>query len=172
MSIDKSFSLIAESNGEEFIEYLRNVEHGFVYMINTMKNVAEFVREMTMPLTPFEHGFLSRSFTPIVLTDSSREKLIQVRMSALNQRTGYDYAYIQHENTKYKHGWNKAYHYKKKNDSYTRWIITDNILAGIGDTNNPTHHYLLEGVKQSTDDALLMIEEDYLSLFRGGPIIL
>ena len=49
-------------------------------------------------------------------------------------------------------------------------IAVGNILGGIGGTNNPTDHYLLEGIRMSMDDAILIIEDDYLSLFNGGII--
>ena len=158
--------LTVKVDDEKFIQWAERTENAFVYMINTMKDVAEIVRENTLPLTPFETGRLGRSFKTFVLTDSSREKLIMVRMSALNPNTGYDYAWIQHENTSYKHPspYNKNYiHY---ND-----LALNNLMAGIGRTNNPRDHYLKEGIIESQEGAFQLIEEDYLSLFKRGNII-
>ena len=150
---------------EEFIQWLHRTENAFVKMIDTMKDVAEVVRENTLPLTPFEYGFLGGSFKPFVLTDNAREKLIMVQMSALNQRTGYNYAWIQHENTMYEHPSPYSKHYERYSD-----IAVGNIMAGIGGTNNPRDHYLMKGVIQSEEGAFQLIEEDYISLFTRGHI--
>lgn len=150
---------------EEFIQWLHRTENAFVKMIDTMKDVAEVVRENTLPLTPFEYGFLGGSFKTFVLTDTAREKLIMVRMSALNRNTGYDYAWIQHENTSYQHP--SPYN---KNYSHHLDLAVDNIMAGISGTNNPRDHYLKEGVIQSEEGAFQLIEEDYISLFTRGHI--
>ena len=150
---------------EEFIQWLHRTENAFVDMIDTMKDVAEVVRENTLPLTPFEYGFLGGSFKTFVLTDTAREKLIMVRMSALNRNTGYDYAWIQHENTSYQHP--SPYN---KNYSHHLDLAVDNIMAGISGTNNPRDHYLKEGVIQSEEGAFQLIEEDYISLFTRGHI--
>lgn len=150
---------------EEFIQWLHRTENAFVNMIDTMKDVAEVVRENTLPLTPFEYGFLGGSFKTFVLTDTAREKLIMVRMSALNRNTGYDYAWIQHENTSYQHP--SPYN---KNYSHHLDLAVDNIIAGISGTNNPRDHYLKEGVIQSEEGAFQLIEEDYISLFTRGHI--
>lgn len=160
------FEIKASSNADEFIQYLNKVEHGFIEMIETMRNVAKVVQENTLPLTPFEHGKLGRSFKTYVLADNSRMKIIQVRMSALNERTGYDYAWIQHENTSYHH---PSLESEKKHPAFGD-IMRMNILSHIGGTNNPTDHYLFEGIRQSKDGAFQLIEEDYLSLFSGGHI--
>lgn len=150
---------------EEFIQWLHRTENAFVNMIDTMKDVAEVVRENTLPLTPFEYGFLGGSFKTFVLTDTAREKLIMVRMSALNRNTGYDYAWIQHENTSYQHP--SPYN---KNYSHHLDLAVDNIIAGISGTNNPRDHYLKDGVIQSEEGAFQLIEEDYISLFTRGHI--
>lgn len=166
------FKIIAESNADEFIQYLNQVEHGFVYMIQTMMDVAQVVKENTIPMTPFLYGYLSGSFKPIVLADNSRMKIVQLRMSAINQETGYNYALIQHENTRYKHGNNRSYNYKDPNSGRFNWtenIQLNNITGGLW-SNVATDHFLLKGIRDSTEDAFMLIEEDYLSLFKGGYI--
>ena len=154
---------------EKFIQWAERTENAFVHMINTMKDVAEVVRENTIPLTPVETTRLGKSFKTFVLTDTAREKLIMVRMSALNPHTGYDYAWIQHENTEYEHP-------SKYASRGARDISLDNSLlyyrtgVDLGATNNPRDHYLMEGVIQSEEGAFQLIEEDYLSLFMRGNI--
>lgn len=151
---------------EEFQAWLKRTENAFIHMIETMKNVARYVRENTLPLTPFETGELGRSFKWTVVTDNSRMKVLQIRMSALNEDTGYDYAWIQHEETSYHH---PSLESQKTHPSYGK-IAVDNILAGISGTNNPQDHYLLEGIMQSKEGAFQIIEDDYLSLFTRGYI--
>ena len=151
---------------EEFQAWLKRTRNAFVYMIQTMKEVAMYVRQNTVPLTPFEYGTLGGSFKWTVVTDNSRMKVLQISMSALNERTGYDYALIQHEETSYHHPSLESY---KKHPSYGK-IAMDNRLAGISGTNNPQDHYLLEGIMQSKEGAFQIIEDDYLSLFTRGYI--
>ena len=160
------FSIVVKD--EEFQEWLKRTENAFVYMIQTMKDVAQVVKENTLPLTPFEYGFLGGSFKPIVLTDTAREKLIMIRMSALNRDTGYDYAWIQHENMNYHHGHTKVYEYSHRNTS--EYLTNDVVPFSLWDTNHPQAHYLMEGIIQSQDMAYELIEEDYLSLFNRGYI--
>ena len=152
------WDITATSNSDEFLQELNQVEHSFVYMIKTMEDVAEMIKENTIPLTPVETTRLGKSYKWTVLTDNSRMKVVQVRMSALNPRTGYDYAWIQHENMLYDHS----------NTNAKSSMAVSNIMYGHSATNNPTDHYLKEGIIQSQDGAFQMIEEDYLSLFYGG----
>lgn len=151
---------------EEFQAWLKRTRNAFVYMIQTMKEVAMYVRQNTVPLTPFETGKLGRSFKWTVVTDNSRMKVLQISMSALNERTGYDYALIQHEETSYNH---PSLESQKTHPQYLH-ITVNNIGAGISGTNNPQDHYLLEGIMQSKEGAFQIIEDDYLSLFTRGYI--
>lgn len=151
---------------EEFQAWLKRTENAFIHMIETMKNVARYVGENTLPLTPFETGELGRSFKWTVVTDNSRMKVLQIRMSALNENTGYDYAWIQHEETRYHHPSKES---REKHSTYND-IYFNNYFAGIGGTNNPQDHYLLEGIMQSKEGAFQIIEDDYLSLFTRGYI--
>lgn len=151
---------------EEFQAWLKRTRNAFVYMIQTMKNVARYVGENTLPLTPFETGELGRSFKWTVVTDNSRMKVLQIRMSALNENTGYDYAWIQHEETRYHHPSKES---REKHPTYND-IYFNNYFAGLDGTNNPQDHYLLEGIIQSKEGAFQIIEDDYLSLFTRGYI--
>lgn len=154
-----------EVRDEEFQEWLKRTKNAFVHMIETMKEVAQVVKENTIPLTPFEHGTLSRSFKWIVLTDNSRMKVLQVQMSALNPKTGYNYAWIQHENWRYHHPALESKYYEKFDS-----IKQANFMRDLDSTNNPTYQYLKKGIIQSQESAFELIEDDYLSLFTRGYI--
>ena len=173
------FKIIAESNADEFIQYLNQVEHGFVYMIQTMMDVAQVVKENTLPKTPFRTGKLGRSFKPIIVTDNSRMKVVEVRMSALNERTGYDYAMTQHRGyhrAKTKYGYQYVYYHQTKDISPpTHGTLGDKVYKAHGWSSDMIFHsgmdqYLYWGILDSEEGAYQMIEEDYLSLFRGGYI--
>lgn len=155
-----------EVRDEEFKEWLKRTEDSFVHMIETMKDVANVIKENTLPLTPFDEGTLSRSFRTHILTDNSRMKVVQLQMSAINPKDGYNYAWIQHENIFYHHP------SLKNNVERPRYldIAVKNIIAHTSGTNNPTDHFLKEGIEVSKDDAFIMLEEDYLSLFKRGYI--
>lgn len=157
--------LVVRVQDEEFQSWLKRTENAFVHMIKTMKLVAQVVKENTIPLTPFETGKLGRSFKWTVLADNSRMKILQVQMSALNEDTGYDYAWIQHENASYKHPSPYSKHYDRFSD-----ISVSNMVSGIDGTNNPSFWYLKKGINQSREGAFQLIEEDYLSLFTRGYI--
>lgn len=122
---------------EEFIEYLHMVHDKFHIMINTIKDFAELIKAETLPRTPLETGRLGESFDYIVLEDTPRQKMVQIRMSALNPRTGYDYSAIQHFHTGYSHAHGQAF-------------------------------YLRDGIQASESMGFMMVEQDYMSLFRGG----
>ena len=149
-----------EIQDEPFQEWVKTTENAFVRMIETMVDVAKVVREETIPLTPVETTRLGQSFKWKILTDNSRMKVLEVQMSALNPKTGYDYAWIQHENTRYRHtaflkgSWKAS---KVHGFHNVQWF-------------NAQDHYLRQGIRNSEDMAIELIEEDYLSLFRRGDI--
>lgn len=123
---------------EETIDYLKTVKGRFAWMMQTMLDVADYVHSEVLHYTPLETGRLGESFKTTVLADNSKMKLVQVQMSALNPRTGYDYAKIQHFNTAYYHEHGQAFY----------------MLAGI--------YSAKEGL------AFEIIEKDYYSLVIGG----
>ena len=154
-------------NDEGFVDWLISTKNAFVHMTETMIRVAEKVKEETQQITPIETGRLSRSFKWHIVTDNSRMKVLQVQMSALNPKTGYDYAWIQHDNMRYKHQlidlgfstyrrsyWNHEKSYR------TDWFLTNEVHLGQA-------FYLRKGIMYSESSAFEMIEKDYLSLFFG-----
>lgn len=146
-----------ELRDELFLEWLKETENSFVHMIETMKDVAKIVEENTVPITPFDEGHLSGSFKSILVENNSQMKVIKVEMSAVDEN-GYDYAMIQHENTKFNHP-----SIKNRNNFHGR-------IANMA-SNHPQSKYLMEGIRVSEEGAFQIIEEDYLSLFKRGYIV-
>ena len=157
-----------EVEDEKFQSWLKRTKDGFRSMSETLKDVAQVVNENTLPITPFETGKLGRSFKWSVLENNSKFQIVQLRMSALNPRTGYDYAWIQHE-ADYGHYEISSYDGKAYKSNPHRKYINDSdgwsIIAHKGQ-----RYYLRDGVLHSQEDAFEMIEEDYLSLFIRGHI--
>ena len=122
---------------DEAIDYFQTVKGKFALMMQTMIDVAEYVKSETLHYTPVDTGRLGESFRYTVLADNSKQKLVQVQMTALNPRTGYDYAMIQH--------FNLGYHHTKGQAMY--------LFAGI--------HSAKDGL------AFQIIDPDYYSLFKG-----
>ena len=85
-----------ELHDEAFLDWIETVRSSFVRMSETMKQIAENLRDEVQLITPWRTGKLSRSYKWTVLADNSRMQLIEVTMSALNERTGFDYDYVQH----------------------------------------------------------------------------
>ena len=157
-----------------FLGWLRQVENSFVNMTETMIRVAKLIKEeVQTEYVPIDTGRLSRSYRWTILTDNSRMKLLQVKMSALNPKTGYDYAWIQHDNLSYNHGYQDIgffhYHYDKWDDEYDE--SRSGAEYGANHTHRGTSKYLYWAIRDSRDSSYEMIETDYLSLFTGGFIV-
>jgi len=161
-----------ELRNEAFLDYIDGVKYSFNAMIETMKTIADkIVMKKTQMRTPIDTGKLSRSFRWKVVTDNSRMKVLQVQMSALNERTGYDYAWIQHENFSYKHE-SKELGFVNYRKSYFRDGGYDTTWSNIDlwDHHKGEAKYLEWGIIDSRRDAFVMLERDYLSLFEYGGI--
>ena len=167
-------------NDEYFMDWVDSVKYAFESMLETMIRVAEEVKKETQLITPIDTGKLSRSFKWTVVSDNSRFKVLQVQMSALNERTGYDYAMTQH----------RGYHTSKngqlvwyQRDKFTEVGFFNYRRKYFGEgyekeTNWDAHQlhkgrdeYLYWGLKYSEGSAFEMIEKDYLSMFDGSFII-
>lgn len=154
---------------EEFLSWIKGVENQFVGMTETMIRIAKSIKEDVQSRTvPLETGRLSRSFRWKILTDNSRMKLLQVQMSALNPNTGYDYAWIQHENINYNHTMTElgfvTYHDYGGDGKYMT-IFSNNDMMGL---HVGQSHYLKDSIEHEKDGAFELIEKDYLSLFYGA----
>lgn len=146
-----------EVRDEAFMDWMDGLRHSFNFMIETMINVAEQIKDETQFRTPVETGKLSRSFRWTIVTDNSRMKVLQIRMSALNERTGYDYAWIQHEKY-YKHE-PKELGFVNYSSSFDAW-----------EHHHGEWHYLKNAIMDKKQSSFEMIERDYLSLFEYGGI--
>lgn len=167
-----------EVNDELFLDWIYSVKNSFSAMLETMIRVAEEVKDKTQMITPIETGRLSKSFKWTVVEDNSRFKILQVRMSALNPDTGFDYAYVQHR------GWHTAkdgrrvyyrrnkfinlgfFNYKKGDKRYE--IESDPWLEEF---HHGEDRYLKNGIFDAKNTAFEMIETDYLSMFNGSFIL-
>ena len=168
--------ITVEVEDEPFQQWLLKTRRGFRSMSETLDTVARIVNEFTLPITPFRTGKLGRSFQWKILENSSRWQVVQVRMSALNERTGYDYAFVQHR------GW-----HKDKNGHYVLYrrffqgrdgryydVSSSHKEIRTGEYSSVTHYgnkqYLYWGIYEAKEDAFELIESDYLSLFTRGHI--
>ena len=127
-------------NDEGFEEWTNHVRSNFEMMIQTMIDVAEIVKAETLPRTPLETGRLGESFRYTVLANNSKQKLVEVQMTALNPKTGYDYAWIQHDDPVSRPPYHHDYGGNK---------------------------FLLKGIQGAEDLAMRIIEQDYMSMFQG-----
>lgn len=170
-----SFVLV-EVHDEKFQAWLKRTKNAFRSMIRTMEEVAEVVRENTMPITPVRTTKLAKSFKWTILENNSQFQILQVRMSALNPRTGYDYAFVQHRGYHYsKEGYKVKYRHKLVDvDFDSHWKVKETHGwddARMWNLSSGQDEYLYWGVTHSRDDAFEMIEQDYLSLFTKGSVL-
>lgn len=163
--------VVVEVHDEGFIDWLKSVKNAFVHMTETMIKVAEKVKEKTQKITPIDTGRLSRSFRWHILTDNSRMKVLEVQMTALNPKTGYDYAWIQHENMSYVHDVKSIgfFNYNRERTKNRHTGKFENVYSeGISSEGHyGQSHYLKWGILYTKHSAFEMIEKDYLSLFYG-----
>lgn len=170
-----------ELHDEAFLDWIKGAEMSFVHMADTMKQVAENLRDEVQLITPWRTGKLSRSYKWTVLADNSRMQLIEVKMSALNERTGFDYAFVQHRGwhttkdgyTAY-YGMNRGgketgffnYSYSRLRGEYDKrynWKVGDHWHHGES-------QFLYRAIVNYKPSAFEIIERDYLSLFEYGGI--
>ena len=165
-----------------FQDWVLSLEYGFKNMLETMIRVAEEVKKETQLRTPVsmdprdDPGKLSRSFKWTVVTDNSRFKVLQIQMSALNTRTGYDYAMTQHRGYHTsKSGWKVWYNHHATDLGFhtydsrgNEWSHYSNM---VGDWSHDTFKYMYWGIKYAEHSAFEMIETDYLSMFNRSFIV-
>lgn len=123
---------------DEARAYLYTVRGRFFMMLRTMIDVAKIIQANTLPLTPYETGQLGESFTWHTLEYNREFIEVEVQMDAVDPDNGFHYAEYQHEED--------LYHPPPR--------------AG-------QQYYLRDGINASKNMAYEIIEQDYLSLFRG-----
>ena len=126
---------------EDTKTYLRTVRGRFSLMLQAMIDVAEVIHAETLPKTPFETGRLGESFEWKVIEYNRNLIEVEVEMDAIDPNSGFHYAEYQHN----------------------RDLRHPEPRAG-------QRFYLREGIFASEDIAYEIIEQDYLSLFRGVSI--
>lgn len=162
---------------EEFLSWLKITKNNFLAMTETMINVAEKIRDRVQTETvPIDTGRLSRSYKWTILTDNSRMKVLQVQMSALNPKTGFNYAYTQHLGYRESKRGRVWYNHGSIDVGFFNYSIWD----GEFEKNNnfDVHHsqrgqskYLYWAIVKEETSSFELIEKDYLSLFYGGHIV-
>lgn len=168
-----------ELHDEAFMDWIETVRSSFTRMTETMINVAENLKDRVQFMTPIETGKLSRSFRWHILTDNSRMKVFEVEMTALNERTGFDYAFVQHR------GWHISktgrmvlYGHSGTTLGFTNYRSSYLNDGGFEENTNYDNwtmsydgsHYLERAIIRERDSAFELIETDYLSLFGLGGI--
>lgn len=173
--------IVAGVHDELFQGWLKETKNNFHLMIETMVRVAEKIKELVQTeYSPVRTGKLSRSFKDFIVTDNSKMKVVEIQMSALNERTGYDYAETQHRGYRhdksghrvyYNHGLQDlgffTYRYDKWEDSYN----TVNYRSGSNNYHKGSPKYMYWAIRYAEDTAFELIETDYLSMFQGGFIV-
>ena len=82
---------------EETKTYLYTIRGRFSLMLQAMIDVAEVVHANTMPLTPLETGRLGESFQWQVMKYSRDFIEVEVKMDAVDPKSGFHYAEYQHD---------------------------------------------------------------------------
>ena len=101
---------------EEFRDYLTSVERRIVGMLQTLRSVAELIRLETIPYVPLDTSALEQSFEHDEIYTGDRI-MMMVGYDAVDEDTGFHYAYYQHEN--------RLHHPKRGVDHYLTLGIMD-----------------------------------------------
>lgn len=168
-----------EVHDELFQGWLKETQNNFHLMIETMIQVSEMIKKKVQTeYSPIRTGKLSRSFREFIVTNNSRMKVVEIQMSALNERTGYDYAEIQHRGYTYagKYG-RTSYRYGTKHLGFFTFVhykmddSYDTLSDYVGGYHQGRSKYMYWAIKDSQQSAYELIETDYLSMFKGGFIV-
>jgi len=84
-------------NTAPFIEWANDVKSRYHQMIKTMQSVAEVIRLETIPYVPLDTSALEQSYEYVV-KEASPFILLTVGFDAEDEKSGFHYAYYQHEN--------------------------------------------------------------------------
>ena len=151
-------------------------------MLETMIRVADLIKDdIQTNRSPVRTGKLSRSFREFVITDNSKMKVVEIQMRALNERTGFDYAEVQHRGYHYtKNGLMADYKYGSKQLGFFNYTTRTGLDGGdyetsrnyeVSSSHHGGSHYMYYGIIFNRNSAFEMIETDYLSMFQGGFIV-
>lgn len=95
---------------DEFRTYLYTVRGRFSLMLQAMIDVAEVVHANTLPLTPLDTGQLGESFHWQVLEYSREFIEVEVKMDAVDPKSGFRYAEYQHDTEGLNHPHGQAFY--------------------------------------------------------------
>lgn len=101
---------------DPFVEYLHTVQSKFYNMLDTMKSVALLIEHETVPYVPLDTSALEQSFEHDEIYTGDMI-MMMVGYDAVDEDTGFHYAYYQHEN--------KLHHPKRGVDHYLTLGIMD-----------------------------------------------
>lgn len=134
-------------DADGFQEWLFELHHRFVSMVQTMIDIHYLIQANTNQRVPLDTGRLEESFRyDIVRQDEFFIEMHSI-YSAIDPNSGFDYAYYQHDEIE---TWQ---HYNTANRKGQ--------MRG-------EQFYLAKGVRASESMMWTLIEQDYLSLFYGG----
>lgn len=127
-----------EIHSEEFEEWVLTARSRFEIMVQTLIDVAHLIELNTAHRVPLKTGRLEHSYKFVVTENTSNLIEVEVGYDASDPKSGFVYAEYQHD--------------------------------VIGTHQHPLRgeqFYLTNGIKSSKNEAMRMIETDYLSLFMG-----
>ena len=84
-------------NTAPFIEWANEVKSRYHQMVMTMHSVARVIELQTIPYVPLDTSALEQSYDYVV-TEASPFILLEVGFDAEDEKSGFHYAYYQHEN--------------------------------------------------------------------------
>ena len=120
----------------KFQEWVEEVRSNFHSMVETMKKVARVIELATVSYVPLDTSALEQSFDYQVV-DASPFILLSVGYDAVDEESGFHYAYYQHE------------------------------AMDINHPRRGIPKYLTVGIHDAKFEFFELIESDYLSLFYG-----
>ena len=129
---------------EELEQYLSEMEIRIRTMIDTLQTVAHIVESNAEPYVPVDTGRLMGSFVSVPISENKGWVEVEIGYSVHDPRDYYDYAEYTHTGIDYRTG------------SEIKW-------------HKPSaqREYLIKGIVRSENEAMKLIEGDYLSLFKG-----
>ena len=84
-------------DADDFRTYLYSVRGRFSIMLQAMIDVAEVIHANTLPLTPYDTGQLGESFGWRVMKYGREFIEVEVKMDAVDPKSGFHYAEYQHD---------------------------------------------------------------------------
>lgn len=132
-------------NTEAFEEWIYQMHHRFQLMVQTMVDIHHLIQANTNQRVPLDTGRLEESYR-YDITDNEQFIEIHNIYDAVDPDSGFHYAY---------------YQYLLPTESHYRSANRKGQMRG-------EQFYLLKGVQASENMMWTMIEQDYLSLFKGG----